>query len=114
MITAEDLFSMGLFTLKNMFRLPRAWKWSLVHFPGVLLLAEDPSKRGDVYNILWILVFGFATLNILALVTKKFEPNRSRLSFGESIALMVVVVSVILLGWEMLYFFKVLPIKLKP
>jgi hypothetical protein len=75
---------------------------------------EDVSKRTDVYNILWVLVFGFATLNILGLVARKFEPERSRLSFGESLAIMVVVVSVLLLGWEMLYFFKILPIKLHP
>ena len=42
------------------------------------------------------------------------EPERSRLSFGESLAIMVVVVSVVLLAWELLYLFKVLPIKLKP
>jgi len=53
-------------------------------------------------------------LNILGLVARKFEPERSRLSFGESLAIMVVVVSVALLGWELLYLFKVLPIKLKP
>jgi len=76
--------------------------------------AEDISKHTDVYNILWVLVFGFATLNILGLVARKFEPERSRLSFGESLAIMVVLVSVALLGWELLYFFKVLPIKLKP
>ena len=78
------------------------------------LAAEDISKHTDVYNILWVLVFGFATLNILGLVARKFEPERSRLSFGESLAIMVVVVSVALLGWELLYFFKILPIKLKP
>ena len=80
----------------------------------LLFAAEDISKHTDVYNILWVLVFGFATLNILGLVARKFEPERSRLSFGESLAIMVVVVSVALLGWELLYFFKVLPIKLKP
>lgn len=82
---------------------------------AVWAAVEDASKRGDVYNILWILVFGFATLNILGLVARKFEPaQRSRLSFGESLAIMVVVVSVILLAWELLYWFKVLPFKLKP
>jgi len=79
--------------------------------PALFLLR---STREGIYNILWALVFGFATLNILGLVARKFEPERSRLSFGESLAIMVVVVSVALLGWEMLYFFKVLPIKLKP
>jgi hypothetical protein len=83
--------------------------------PAVWVVAEDASKRGDVYNILWVLVFGFATLNILGLVARKFEPaQRNRLTFGESLAIMVVVVSVILLTWELLYWFKILPIKLKP
>jgi hypothetical protein len=83
--------------------------------PAVWAAAEDASSRGDIYNILWVLVFGFATLNILGLVARKFEPTqRNRLTFGESLAIMVVVVSVILLTWELLYWFKVLPIKLKP
>lgn len=74
----------------------------------------DSEKESNVYNILWALVFGFATLNILGLVARRFEPSRTRLSFGESVAIMVVVVSVFLLGWEMLYVFGVLPIKLQP
>jgi hypothetical protein len=75
---------------------------------------EGSDKKGDVYNILWALVFGFATLNILGLVARRFEPARSRLTFGEILAIMVVVVSIILLGWEMLTLFKVFPIKLRP
>ena len=107
---------MGLFATSTLSSLSlslvsKAW---FVPIPFYLFLVEDPSKRTDVYNILWVLVFGFATLNILGLVARKFEPERSRLSFGESLAIMVVVVSVALLGWEMLYYFKVLPIKLKP
>jgi type IV secretory pathway component VirB8 len=74
----------------------------------------ESEKQGNVYNILWVLVFGFATLNIIGLVARRFEPSRNRLSFGESLAIMVVVVSVFLLGWEMLYVFGVLPIKLQP
>ena len=82
--------------------------------PLLAFVFQFSDKKGDIYNILWALVFGFATLNILALVTRRFEPGRSRLSFGETLAIMVVVVSVFLLGWEMLYLFKVLPIKLHP
>jgi hypothetical protein len=82
--------------------------------PVIVFLFQFSDKKGDIYNILWALVFGFATLNILALVTRRFDPGRSRLSFGETLAIMVVVVSVFLLGWEMLYLFKVLPIKLQP
>jgi hypothetical protein len=91
------------------------WAFSTLRVQGVLLLAwQYGEKKGDVYNILWALVFGFATLNILGLVARRFEPSRSRMSFGEVLAITVVVVSVILLGWEMLYLFHILPIKLTP
>jgi uncharacterized membrane protein len=106
---------MGLFaTSFSSLALPFAWRTWFVQISLSIITVEDVSKHTDVYNILWVLVFGFATLNILGLVARKFEPERSRLSFGESLAIMVVVVSVVLLGWEMLYYFKVLPIKLKP
>jgi hypothetical protein len=83
--------------------------------PGYLLALVDVSdKQSNIYNILWAVVFGFATINILSLVAKRMEPSRSRLNFGETLAIMVVVVSVILLGWEMLYFFHILPIKVEP
>jgi hypothetical protein len=77
-----------------------------------LVILQDEEKKGDVYSILWVLVFGFATLNILGLVARHFEPNRNRMSFGETVAVMVVVVAVFLLGWEMLYQFHILPFKL--
>lgn len=79
---------------------------------GSMILFQESSKKADVYNILWALVFGFATLNILSLVAKRFDPDRNRMSFGEILAVMTVVVSVVLLGWEMLYLFKILPIRL--
>lgn len=72
------------------------------------------EKKGDVYNILWALVFGFATLNILGLVSRRLEPERNRLSFGEVLAITVVMASIFLLAWEMLYLFHILPIKLQP
>ncbi len=84
---------------------------TLVVFWAFALLDES-SKKGDMYNILWALVFGFATLNILSLVAKRFDPDRNRMSFGEIMAVLTVVVSVFLLGWEMLYWFKILPIRL--
>ncbi len=77
-------------------------------------LAQFSERQNDVYNILWALVFGFATLNILALVAKRFEGNRRGLSMGETLAVLVVLVSVVLLGWEMLNLFKIFPIKLHP
>jgi hypothetical protein len=85
--------------------------WQLTFsFAAILQYTE---KKGDVYNILWALVFGFATINILGLVTKRLEPSRTRMNFGETLAVMVVVVSVFLLGWEMLYVFHILPIQLQ-
>jgi hypothetical protein len=72
------------------------------------------DKKSHVYNMLWVLVFGFATLNILGLVLRRMEPRKSGLSFGEIIAGAVVCVSVILLAWELLYLFHILPIKLEP
>ena len=47
------------------------------------------------------------------LSSRRFEPSRNRLNFGETIAIMVVVVSIVLLGWEMLNLFKIFPIKLQ-
>ena len=91
--------------------------WALHPFqPYWLLLAlwQFDNKKSDVYNILWALVFGFATINILSLVGRRLDPDRSRLNFGELLAVLVVVVSVLLLGWEMLFLFKILPIKLEP
>jgi branched-subunit amino acid transport protein AzlD len=79
---------------------------------GAFTFLDESSKKGDMYNMLWALVFGFATLNILSLVAKRFDPDRNRMSFGEIMAVLTVVVSVILLGWEMLYMFKILPIRL--
>jgi hypothetical protein len=76
-------------------------------------LSGYSSKRDNVYNILWVLVFGFATLNILGLVARRFEPRRSNLQFGEILAITVTVVSVVLLGWEMLSIFHIFPIKLR-
>jgi len=68
----------------------------------------------EVYNILWILVFGFATINILSLGARRFEREKQGLSFGEILAIMVVLVSIVLLGWEMLYLFHILPIRITP
>ncbi len=72
------------------------------------------EKKASVYNVLWVLVFGFATLNILGLVLRRFEPRRSGLNFGEILAITVVLFSIILLGFEMLNLFHIFPIKLEP
>lgn len=78
--------------------------------PAAILLR---SVREDVYSALWALVFAFATLNILSLGARHFDADRRGLSFGEFLAILVVGVSVLLLAWEMLYVFHVLPIRLQ-
>jgi hypothetical protein len=80
---------------------------------GVAVTLLYRGSRQDVYNILWAVVFGFATLNILSLAARRLEPTRRGLSFGELLAVLVVLLSVFLLGWEMLNLFHVFPIKLK-
>lgn len=78
-----------------------------------ILALQYHGPRGDVYNLLWAVVFGFATLNILSLAAKRLEPRHRGLSFGELMAVLVVILSIVLLGWEMLNLFHVFPIKLK-
>jgi len=72
------------------------------------------TTRDEIYNILWALVFGFATIDILSLGARRFEQEKGGLSFGEILAILVVVVSIVLLGWELLYLFHILPIRLTP
>jgi len=84
---------------------------AFIVLPAMFLLR---STREGIYNILWALVFGFATLNILSLGARRFEQGRTGLSFGEILAVLVVFVSLVLLGWEMLFVFGVLPIRLTP
>jgi len=71
------------------------------------------GSRQDVYNILWAVVFGFATLNILGLAARRMEPGKHGLSFGELMAVMVVLLSIFMLGWEMLNLFHIFPIRLR-
>ncbi|HVM94199.1 MAG TPA: hypothetical protein VMT67_15355 [Terriglobales bacterium] len=78
--------------------------------PAFLVL----NTREEVYNILWVLVFGFATLNIVSLGARRFEAQKRGLNFGEVLAIMIVFISIVLLGWEMLYVFHILPIRLEP
>jgi hypothetical protein len=85
----------------------------MLQFSDFHLSDQYSGKKDNVYNILWVLVFGFATLNILGLVARRFEPRRSSLQFGEILAITVTVVSVVLLGWEMLSLLHIFPIKLQ-
>lgn len=82
-------------------------------FASVAVALLYRGTREDIYNILWAVVFGFATLNILSLAARRFEPGRRGLTFGELMAVMVVVVSVFLLGWEMLNLLHIFPIRLR-
>jgi hypothetical protein len=80
---------------------------------GVAAALLIRGTRQDAYNILWAVVFGFATLNILSLAARRFEPSRRGLSFGELLAVMVVLISILLLAWEMLTLFHVFPIRIR-
>lgn len=72
------------------------------------------EAKDSMYNMLWVLVFGFATLNILGLAFRRFDTRKMGLSFGEILAIMVVIFSVVLLGLEMLGVLHLLPIQLAP
>ncbi len=80
---------------------------------GVAISVIYRGSRQDVYNILWAVVFGFATLNIISLAARRLEPTRRGLSFGELMAVMVVLLAIFLLGWEMLSIFHIFPIQLR-
>jgi hypothetical protein len=76
------------------------------------LVLQVAVARVSVYDVLWGAVFGFATLNILGLLARRFEPGRTRMTLGEFLAITLAVVSLLMLGWELLFTFHVLPIKL--
>src|SRR5438477_12387712 len=72
------------------------------------------GKKADLYSMLWALVFGLATLNILSLGARRVDPKRgSGLSIGENLAIMIVVMSIFLLNLEILNLYIVIPIKLR-
>ena len=66
-----------------------------------------------IVAILIALVCGFASLNILNLLTRPVQPVRG-LSFGEVLAITGAVISLLLLGVDMLHVYHVFPIKLQP
>jgi len=82
----------------------------------MLFVLAFQVKVGSVsaYDVLWGAVFGFATLNILGLLARRFEPGRTRMTLGEVLAIGVAVISLLLLGWELLFTFHVFPIHLQP
>ena len=82
----------------------------------MLLVLAFQVAVGSVsaYDVLWGAVFGFATLNILGLLARRFEPGRTRMTLGEVLAIGVAVISLLLLGWELLFTFHVFPIHIQP
>jgi hypothetical protein len=70
------------------------------------------AARQNTYNMLWAVLFGFATLNILGLAARRMEPRRG-LSFGEVMAVLTVLLAMFLLSWEMLNMFHIFPLKLR-
>jgi hypothetical protein len=80
---------------------------------GAVLL-QSGAGGSSFYDLLWAVVFGFATLNILGLVARRFEPGRSSMTFGEMLAIGTAVISMLMLGWELLFMLHVLPIRLEP
>lgn len=69
-------------------------------------------QEGTLFNILIALVFGFSTLNILALATRGLESRHNRLRPGEVLAITAMVLAVCFLGWEMLHLFHIFPLQL--
>jgi len=103
------------FLLSTLLTIPQGWITNRLGLQALLLfIFQSSDKQEGVYDLLWAVVFGFATLNIVGLALRKFETTGNRLNLGEILAIMVVGISVILLGWEMLYVFKILPFKLEP
>jgi hypothetical protein len=92
--------------------IPRTQHALAIGLLPALFLAR--TTREEIYNVLWALVFAFATLNILSLGARRTQEDRGGLNFGEVIAIMVVVVSILMLAWEMLYVFHILPFHLAP
>ena len=83
---------------------------SLFFSMGIALFYR--AARQNTYNMLWAMLFGFATLNILGLAARRMEPRRG-LSFGEVMAILTVLLAIFLLGWEMLNLFHIFPLRLR-
>lgn len=72
------------------------------------------EAKGNMYNVLWVLVFGFATINIAGLVFRPFDTRKMGLTFGEIVAITVVLFSIVLFGLELLGLLHIFPIRLTP
>jgi hypothetical protein len=87
----------------------RPHHWRIV--PATFLVQFEDS-HGGLFSILWILVFAFATLNIISLGARRLEPKKTSLNMGEMMAVLVVLFSVFLLGWELLQLYHIFPLHL--
>jgi len=129
-VRAIDKCGKELYCVANVTR-PLVW-YSLMHDPVSVALAYPiclippvlrvpmlavfllSAEQGDnVLNILTAVVFGFSGLNILNLVSRRFDPRRRSMSFGEITAIGVMVLALCILAWELLHLFHVFPIKLR-
>lgn len=89
-----------------------SWPASQIAFTAAVLLRRE-SRESDLYTILWAVVFGFATLNIVNLAARRFEPTHRGLTFGELMAVLIVLLSIFLLGWELLGMLHIFPIRIQ-
>jgi len=87
---------------------------AVVLFEYVQLPDLFSETKASMYNVLWVLVFGFATLNILGLAFRRFDTRKMGLNFGEILAILVVVFSILLFGLEIIGLLNLLPIHLTP
>jgi hypothetical protein len=72
------------------------------------------ETKANMFNVLWALVFGFSTLNILGLAFRRFDSRKMGLNFGELLAITVVIFSIILFGSELLGLLHIFPVQLTP
>ncbi len=72
------------------------------------------TANENFYTMLWGLVFGFATLNILSLSRSQLRSTRPRFRLGEILAVLIAITALGLLAWELLHQFHILPIQIAP
>lgn len=81
-------------------------------FSSAVLAMFYRAPRQNAYNMLWAVLFGFATLNIIGLAARRPEPRRG-LNLGEMMAVLIVLLSIVMLAWEMGSVLHIFPIKLR-
>ena len=79
---------------------------------GLALLTFLAGSTTLDHDLMWIIVFGFATVNIMGLGARHLDPRHKRRYLGEIMAVMVVLGSVMLFSWETFNLLGIFPIKL--